>query len=105
MINKGRNSEALHHKKISFSPRYVDLFYGHYFNWTNFGHKVAYCRAYGRNVQEINAYVAPHNIECYKCHNYGHIALNCRCMLEPSMKENINVKHMKVWRRKDRQEE
>jgi hypothetical protein len=84
---------------------YVNFFYGHCFNCTNFGHKVADCRAYGRNVQARNAYVALHNIECYKCHNYGHIDWNCGTMLEPSMKENIDVKHTKVWRRKERQEE
>jgi hypothetical protein len=61
-------------QRISFTPRYVNFFYGHCFYCTNFGHKVADCRAYERNVQARNAYVAPHNIECYKCHNYGHIA-------------------------------
>jgi hypothetical protein len=61
-------------QRRSFTPRYVNLFYGHCFYCTNFGHKVADCRAYERNVQARNAYVAPHNIECYKFHNYGHIA-------------------------------
>jgi hypothetical protein len=48
----------------SFNPRNVSLFYGHCFTCTNFGHKVVYCKVYGINVQEINSYVAPHNIEC-----------------------------------------
>jgi hypothetical protein len=26
-------------------------------------------------------------------------------MIDPTMKENINVRYMKVWRRKERQEE
>jgi hypothetical protein len=61
-------------QRRSFTSRYVNLFYGHCFNCTNFGHKVVDCRVYERNDQARNAYVAPHNIECYKCHNYGHIA-------------------------------
>jgi hypothetical protein len=89
----------------SFTPRYVNLFYGHCFYCTNFGHKVADCRAYERNNQARNAYVAPQNIECYKCHNYGHIARNCRSMIRPPMKENIDERHKKVWRRSEKQEE
>jgi hypothetical protein len=61
-------------QRRSFTPRYESLFYGHCFICTNFGHKAVDCRAYGRSVQTRNTYVAPHNIECYKCHNYGHIA-------------------------------
>jgi cell division septum initiation protein DivIVA len=58
----------------SFASRYQSFFLGHCFTCNNFGHKVVNCRAYGRNVQARDAYVPPHNIECYKCHNYGHIA-------------------------------
>jgi hypothetical protein len=87
-------------QRISFTPRYVNFFYGHCFYCTNFGHKVAYCWDYKINVQAINAYVAPHNIECYKCHNYGHIAHNCRSVIDTSMKENIDIIYKKVWIRK-----
>jgi hypothetical protein len=90
-------------QRRSFTPRYVNLFYGHCFYCTNFGHKVADCRAYGRNVQARNAYVAPHNIECYKCHNYGHIARDCRSMMDTSMKKNIDIRYKKVWKRKQEQ--
>jgi hypothetical protein len=83
-----------------FTPRYVNFFYGHYFYCTNFGHKVADCRAYGRNVQARNTYVAPHNIECYKCHNYGHIARDCRSMMDTSLRKNIDIIYKKVWKRK-----
>jgi hypothetical protein len=55
---------------------------------------------YKRNVQERNAYVAPRNIECYKCHNYGYIARDCRGMIDTSMKENIDIRYKKVWIRK-----
>ena len=39
-------------QRRSFTPRYAIFFYGHCFYCTNFGHKVAYCRDYKRNVQE-----------------------------------------------------
>jgi hypothetical protein len=44
--------------------------------------------------------VAPHNIECYKCHYYGHIASDCRSMIDTSMKENTDIRRKKVWIRK-----
>jgi hypothetical protein len=84
----------------SFTPKYENLFYGCSFYCTKFGHKVADCRDYKINVQEINSYVAPHNIECYKCHNYGHIAHDCRSMIDNSMKENTDIRYKKVWIRK-----
>jgi hypothetical protein len=53
-----------------------------------------------KNVQAINAYVVPHNIQCYKCHNYGHISSDCRSMIDTSMKENTDIGYKKVWIRK-----
>jgi hypothetical protein len=91
-------------QRRSFTPRYVNLFYGHCFYCTNFGHKVADCRDYKRNVQARNAYVAPRNIECYKCHNYGHIAHDCRSMIDTSMKENTDIRYKKVWIRKQEEQ-
>jgi hypothetical protein len=60
--------------------------------------------AYGRNVKEINVYVAPRSIEWYKCHNYGHIAHYCRSMFDNSMKENIDIRYKKVWKRKQEEQ-
>jgi hypothetical protein len=48
--------------------------------------------------------VAPRNIECYKCHNYGHIARDCRSMIDNSMKENTNIRYKKVWIRKQEEQ-
>ena len=87
-------------QRRSFTPRYVNLFYGHYFYCTNFGHKVAYCRDYKRNVQARSAYVVARNIECYKCHKYGHISSYCIRMTDTSMKENTDIRYNKVWIRK-----
>jgi hypothetical protein len=84
---------------------YVNLFYGHWFYCTNFGHKVANCRAYERNTQERNTYVDPHNIECYKCHNYGHIAWNCRSMTIPFVKKETYIRYTKVWKRKEQEKQ
>jgi hypothetical protein len=111
-VLKGRNHGQPESKKTiedTFSrrpqrrpltPRYANFFYGHCFYCTNFGNKVAYWRDYKRNVQTRNAYVAPRNIECYKFHNYGHIASDCRSMIDTSMKENINIIYKKSWIRK-----
>jgi hypothetical protein len=87
-------------QRRSFTPRYENLFYGHCFYCTNFGHKVVDCRDYKRNVQADRAYVVTRNIECYKCHNYGHIASDCRSMINTSMKENNDIRYKKVWIRK-----
>jgi hypothetical protein len=63
------------------------------------GHKVAYCGDYKRNVQARSAYVV-----AYKCHNYGHIASDCRSMIDTSMKENIDIRYKKVWIRKQEEQ-
>jgi hypothetical protein len=44
--------------------------------------------------------MAPRNIEYYKCHNYGHIASDCRSMIDTSMKEKADIIYKKVWIRK-----
>jgi hypothetical protein len=93
-IKKSRGTAP---QRRSFTPRYANLFYGHCFYCTNFGHKVTYCMDYKINVQERSAYVAARNIECYKCQNNGHIASDCRRMIDTSMKENIDIKYKKVW--------
>jgi len=91
-------------QRRSFTPRYANLFYGHCFYCTNFGHKVADCRDYKRNVQADRAYVVARNIECYKCHNYGHIASDCRSMIDTSMKDNTDIRYKKVWIRKQEEQ-
>jgi uncharacterized protein involved in tolerance to divalent cations len=47
--------------------------------------------------------VAPRNIECYKCHNYGHITSDCRSMIDTSKKEKTDIKCKKVWIRKHKE--
>jgi hypothetical protein len=65
---------------------------------------LAGCRDYKRNFPARNAYVAPRNIECYKCHNYGHISRDRRIMINTSMKENTNIRYKKVWIRKQEEQ-
>jgi hypothetical protein len=36
-------------------------------------------------------------VECYKFHNYGHIARDCRSMIDTSMKEKTDIRYKKVW--------
>jgi hypothetical protein len=62
------------------------------------------CRDYKRNVQARSAYVVACNIECYKCHNYGHISSDCRSMIDTSMKENTDIRYNKVWIRKQEEQ-
>jgi hypothetical protein len=87
-------------QRRSFTPRYENFSYGHFFYCIHFGHKVADCRDYKINVQARSAYVAPCNIECYKCHNYGYIASDCKSTINTSMKENNDIRYKKVWIRK-----
>jgi hypothetical protein len=48
--------------------------------------------------------VAARNIECYKFHNYGHIASDCRSMIDNYMKENTDIRYKKVWIRKQEEQ-
>jgi hypothetical protein len=91
-------------QRRSFTSRFVNFFYGHFFYCTKFGHKLADCRAYERNVQARNAYVALQNIEFYKCHSYGHIAWNCISITVASMKKETNIRYTNIWTRKEQEE-
>jgi hypothetical protein len=48
--------------------------------------------------------VVARKIKCYKFHNYGHIASDCRSMIDTSMKENIDIRYKKVWIRKQEEQ-
>jgi len=89
----------------SSAPRYKNLFYGYCFYCTNLGNKVVDHRAHGINAQAKKSYVAPHDIECYKFHNYSHIARNCRSMIVPSMKKEKDIGYTMVWKRKEKKKE
>jgi hypothetical protein len=89
---------------ISFVPEYQRFFYVHIFNCDNFGHKAVNCRAYAKNKSNYGRYLnnsyprrsyeaynrnqnsfgsLRKEVECYKFHNYGHIAKNCRLTIPP----------------------
>lgn len=88
-------------------PKYQNFFSGLCYACNNYGHKAIECRTYiqykydwGRNIYENSKYqvegnynrrtqMAPnrnynrfealnHDIECYRCHNFGHISKNYR---------------------------
>ena len=101
-------------------PRYQSFFSGLCYACNNYGHKVVDCRTYtryrynlGKNRYENSKYQVEGNynrgsqlppnknynrfealdydIECYRCHNFGHIARNCRNRLtgpQDRFKEN-----------------
>jgi len=95
------NSEGLHQKEDQSLPG-IKIYFRVIVLRNNFGHKVVDCKAYGRNVQASSACVSPHNIECYKCHNYRHMARNLKSMIDPSIKEKNYNRYNMVWKRKER---
>jgi len=56
----------------------------------------------GQKYMFVTPSVKP-NVECYKCHNYGHIARDCRYKMESFMMDSPNIRYRNVWRRKQMQ--
>jgi len=108
-----------------FTTMYQSFFFGYCFSCKHFGQKEINCRSYGRNDHFRNGrkifyqsisfhgranrdykYFSPihYNVECYKCHNYGHIEKYYKNNFRNSEKVNTQVKHedkrTKVWRKK-----
>ena len=105
--------------------RYPYIFPGYYFACSNFGHKAIMCKAYGRNSYRDNLFYTMNNksktmgmrrnhngfsllqnsdIECHKCHNFGHKANKCRLMeatIDPKFLREQNLS----WKRKPSKEE
>ena len=88
-------------KKKTSLNRYPYIFPGYCFACSNFGHKAIMCKAYGRNSYRDNLFHTMNNksktmgmrrnhnsfsllqnsdIECHKCHNFGHKENKCRLM-------------------------
>ena len=100
--NKRKVSKAfVKPQKKSLHNRYPYIFHGYCFACLNFGHKSMMCKAYGRNPYRNNMFhsrnnqtktknmgrnynnfspLQDSNIECYKCHHYGHKVSNCRLL-------------------------
>jgi len=124
-INKGhpRKNEYKRSSKQDKSSMYANLFNDYCFSCTNFGHMARNWKAYDRynykghyqnprskvvgtpdrihddfDNKKYMSFVQSFrpNIECYKYHNYGHIAHNCRYKMEPSVKDNPNIRYKKI---------
>ena len=112
-------------------PRYQIFFSGLCYAYNNYGHKAIDCKTYirygynwGRNRYENSKYqvegnynrrsqLAPngnynrfealdYDIECYRCHNFGHIARNCKSKIigpQDRFRENRQPSvHQTNWR-------
>jgi hypothetical protein len=106
-------------KKV-YQNRYPHIFFGYCFACSNFRHKAMNCRAYRRKDLKVKNYnlkdkqavnrvkrrnynsFAPlqeGDLECFRCHNYGHKAINCRLM-EVSEQPKFIREQKKLWREK-----
>ena len=114
-------------------PRYHNFFLGLCYACNNYGHKAIDCRSYAtdRNAWSRNSYENTqcqsksnvvgnptaasgstynrfgelnYEIECYRCHNFGHIARNCRNRFTGSSsqpREDMKVREQQTnWKRK-----
>ena len=101
------------------------MFRGYFYSCNNYGHKAMNCRAYGRknlrvmkynlkDNQKVNqvkrrnynsfAPLQERNLECFRCHSYGHKSNNCRLM-EVSEKPKFFREKKKLWKEKTSKEE
>jgi hypothetical protein len=106
-------------KKV-YQNKYPHIFFGYCFACSNFGHKAMNCRAYGRKNLRIKNYNLKYNqivdqvksrnynsfaplqegnLDCFRCHNYGHKASTCRLM-EVSYKPKFIREEKKIWKEK-----
>jgi hypothetical protein len=84
-----------------YQNRYPYIFFGYFFACSNLGHKAMNCKAYRKKNLRVKKYNLKDNqtvnqvknrnynsfaplqegdIECFRCHNYGHKAISCRLM-------------------------
>ena len=56
------------------------------------------CHNYGHMTRYCRS-TMNHNVECYKWKNYGHIDHDCRSMINNSKKENIDIKYKTNWKK------
>jgi len=62
--------------------RFTQSFFGYYFKCNGYGHRISECKynVGPRNFSSRNMFapLMDYAVECYNCHNYGHITRNCR---------------------------
>ena len=112
------------------SPRYQSLFLGHCYSCTNFGHMAKDCKTYHKDIcygpqpYHKDRYYGPqqsprnnfarinheflfmNNVECFKCHNVGHMACDCNLTWALTQAKTMQKKKViQVWRRKQIQSE
>ena len=50
----------------------------------------------GRNYNSFTPFL-DHNIECYRCNNFGHKSHDSRSVLKSPLKENVASIHEEKW--------
>lgn len=102
--------EAIHVKSNRpFKKQRKFSSYGYCFHCNRYGHKIAECILYVKPSMTATgnpfSVLSSHNIECHKCHNFGHLARDSGLHIGHRFQVEKKSKLVKVRREKKRAEE